>query len=482
VAVKILIESGVTKSNQKLLAKYEWDTLNMLRQEDLGHECLIKAITFCRWGDTFVFVFPRARCDLKQFWETSQPEARDKEYMAWFFAKLRCLAEAIKKLHHGAATALGPTGPGSQLDKVGSVGRACRHGDLKPENVLCFDSPKTTKPKDHKIGHDSYKETKRDDHKSLRFVISDVGFAITHEVETALRGMTTRPSGGTVTYAAPETDKKIRLPEATSRRYDIWSLGCLYLEFLIWLLHGIAGLRSFHEELNDFHGKSVPTFYHVTDEIDPQSPSRKAIPTAKVCPVVTNWIQKLKEDPRCAQPDQSTVPNAVARLITLIETGLLVPKVTTARLGDGSLPVPTGGSGSSTATTRRLRPNDDNAVFASSAISQSGPEPPVRIALEREATLRADIERRATAVTERYGTRNPDERAWAEELCTEMGMIIEDATSGEIEWINPEAIPGEVLQPLMENSKLPTPTPARVPIGEREQQVSTGLLDRENKG
>lgn len=32
-----------------------------------------------------------------------------------------------------------------------------------------------------------------------------------------------------------------------TREYDIWSLGCLFLEFITWIVHGYTGVEEFEE-------------------------------------------------------------------------------------------------------------------------------------------------------------------------------------------------------------------------------------------
>lgn len=46
----------------------------------------------------------------------------------------------------------------------------------------------------------------------------------------------------TVTYRPPEYDTKLK---PVSRSWDVWGLGCTYLEFVTWFLLGRAGLKEF---------------------------------------------------------------------------------------------------------------------------------------------------------------------------------------------------------------------------------------------
>ncbi|KIL89224.1 serine threonine protein kinase [Fusarium avenaceum] len=85
-----------------------------------------------------------------------------------------------------------------------------QHGDLKPENVLWFPDP------DDPIGI---------------LKISDLGQAQLHSTQSKTR----RESNGvhTLTYRPPETDIE---PYIMRQSGDIWSFGCIVLEFITWAL------------------------------------------------------------------------------------------------------------------------------------------------------------------------------------------------------------------------------------------------------
>ncbi|KAJ0312471.1 hypothetical protein COL516b_001555 [Colletotrichum fioriniae] len=57
---------------------------------------------------------------------------------------------------------------------------------------------------------------------------------------------------GTSRYEPPEMDKDrdkmFPAHETRSRAYDIWSIGCIVLEFLIWLAYGFDAVKKFQDE------------------------------------------------------------------------------------------------------------------------------------------------------------------------------------------------------------------------------------------
>lgn len=196
--------------------------------------------------------------------------------MEWFFTQLVGLASAIENLHHPKQ----------------NPQESCRHGDLKPENILCFSKHE---PGARKIPTD------------VKLVIADAGHAKVHEKATELRGEQTKTPRGTRMYAPPEAE--INPTEARSRRYDIWSLGCMYLEFLVWILYGNETLESFRGVV----GYGEPYYTRVQE--------------VTVKNVVKDWIRLIKEDPRCAPAEMT----AIGRLVDLIENRLLVVKVEARR-------------------------------------------------------------------------------------------------------------------------------------------------------
>lgn len=273
---KLFLTWSKTAGKSKEIALNESNVLHRFKQN--RHRHLIRVIACYSQGSDYFFMFPWAPGgNLRNFWnkydilaeESLNFSSKDWElYIEWFMRQLKGLAEAIKILHYSR-------------DKPGE---SCRHGDLKPENILCFGSRLPTRG-----------EIPTD----ITLVITDAGLAKVHERETQARLDPTTTQGGTRRYASPEVE--IDKNHARSRLYDIWSLGVLYLEFLIWILYGKENLKRFHDDT----GGDYCFDTH---------------PETRVKPIVTQWIQAIKDDPRCS----SSGPTALGRLIDLIENRLLV--------------------------------------------------------------------------------------------------------------------------------------------------------------
>ncbi|TGO26546.1 hypothetical protein BPAE_0057g00220 [Botrytis paeoniae] len=103
-----------------------------------------------------------------------------------------------------------------------------RHGDIKPENILRF----TTGQQDDELGI---------------LKLADLGRAQQHQFVTSMRHTKEKELWRTRWYEPPDLEKKNH-EEAQgkiSRLFDIWSMGCVIFEAVLWLLYG-------HESHNVF--------------------------------------------------------------------------------------------------------------------------------------------------------------------------------------------------------------------------------------
>ncbi|KAK3362558.1 hypothetical protein B0T25DRAFT_8696 [Lasiosphaeria hispida] len=162
-------------------------------------------------------LFPWADGSLSTFWQSTSMEPtsikRSLEFGRWMASQCHGIAEGLEAIHSY---------------KRGD-NRYGRHGDLKPENILWYKSGSNSSSSSDKLG---------------RLVISDFGlaeFPSTDETTKKPR----KERGATLAYAPPEFN---RLESDSSMSYDIWSLGCIYLEFVTWLVSGWKGVRSFYQE------------------------------------------------------------------------------------------------------------------------------------------------------------------------------------------------------------------------------------------
>jgi hypothetical protein len=69
----------------------------------------------------------------------------------------------------------------------------------------------------------------------------------------------------------------------------MWSIGCIFLEFTLWLLHDMEAVDSFEK------ARDAPDFEFYR-RIKDTSPSHTSPP---IHPRVTQAIERLRKDPRC---------------------------------------------------------------------------------------------------------------------------------------------------------------------------------------
>lgn len=102
-----------------------------------------------------------------------------------------------------------------------------RHGDIKPENILWF--------------------KKRLDSGGMgALVLSDLGLAAIHR-DKSRSNIPGHDIPATPNYRPPECNMDGE-KGFISRSFDIWTLGCLFLELLVWLLNGWQGRQDFRED------------------------------------------------------------------------------------------------------------------------------------------------------------------------------------------------------------------------------------------
>jgi serine/threonine protein kinase len=192
----------------------------MLKQfNGLIHDHLVTLLGTFTHNHYFSMIFPWAECDVEYYWEeiNPRPNSNDFHFVRWVSSQCRGVMEALEVIHNP---------PHLLKDQVSG-----RHGDIKPENILWFPSPV---------------EGERG-----IWVISDLGLSAFNREES--RSMIPNQSiTWTPSYRPPECDLE---GGKISRAFDVWTLGCFYLEMLCWLLGG-AKLKD------DFRKKRTTIYIH----------------------------------------------------------------------------------------------------------------------------------------------------------------------------------------------------------------------------
>ncbi|KXX75719.1 Calcium and calcium/calmodulin-dependent serine/threonine-protein kinase [Madurella mycetomatis] len=140
------------------------------------------------------------------------------ELAKWVARQCYGLADALWKFHRFPRT------KNDGNDKTHGL-----HCDIKPDNILHYENWKL----------DTGRDSKGTVHEQLGVLqLSDFGLSSFHSARSVENY---RIAGNFLDYAAPETDfLLVHSPAA-----DIWHLGCLFLDFVTWLLDGPKGYKKF---------------------------------------------------------------------------------------------------------------------------------------------------------------------------------------------------------------------------------------------
>lgn len=168
-----------------------------------------------------------------------------------------------------------------------------RHGDIKPENILRF----TGGNDEMWIG---------------TWKLADLGRAQQHDERTALRQSTEREQFRTIMYEPPDLygDQHTNGHGKISRLFDVWSMGCVIFEVVVWMLHGTRAIARLHDNpaisKEDLNG----TPYWIKN-----GNGRHVLTTR-----ATSWIQHI-------QQDSTNYSEALVDLVRLVKDKLLVVKL-----------------------------------------------------------------------------------------------------------------------------------------------------------
>jgi hypothetical protein len=193
------------KKEVDILKKFSWD----------GHPNLISLLATYEQFNQYFLMFRWAESDLHQFWKDNPSPLVDKETVLWMATQCAGIADGLRRIHTYRDSLDTRQEPDDPLYG--------RHGDIKPENILLF--------------RNSDDPTDRGTLKLADFGLAD--FRSKDSKSNVRRSQI----GNTMAYRPPECDT----PECAtiSRSYDIWTLGCVYLEFITWAIGGFSLCRNF---------------------------------------------------------------------------------------------------------------------------------------------------------------------------------------------------------------------------------------------
>lgn len=264
----------------------ELKVLDELRKYPLRHT--VTHLATWTQGGRYYMLFPYAQCNLRQYMKWVQFGAPTKENIIWLLRQFRGLAEALKDIHNLSGTSAGASQSASNLGTRHMAERkAGYHHDLKPENILFYKVTGT-------LG---------------TFEISDFGSGKVHTYRSGSHN--TSSANGTLTYEPPEAATR---EGKTSRPYDVWSLGCVFLELLIWAVLGFQAVEDFRSERLDRRYPGSQTEF-VVDDAFWQMLQTGDIMVRKS---VDDWTQTLRE--AVLQQDNQPFKEVLDLVIKMLET------------------------------------------------------------------------------------------------------------------------------------------------------------------
>ncbi len=212
-------------SNDSSAFQHEVETLKRFSGKN-NHQHLINLLLTYNYRDHYHLLFHWADGNLLDYWKIRYPSVltpvRDSKFAKWVSRQWLGVVEGLQAIHTYTAD---PSFSFHDTQDPTNPRIHGRHGDLKPENILWFNGL-------------NFDEGSADHFGS--FVISDFGLTRFHRELTKSR-VNPETLGWSRTYRPPEYD----VQKEVSQKCDIWSLGCVLLEFLHWYLLGWKGVEDF---------------------------------------------------------------------------------------------------------------------------------------------------------------------------------------------------------------------------------------------
>jgi serine/threonine protein kinase len=234
------------------------------------HPHLIQLLGTYRKLRSYHLIFPCADANLRVYWSNNPAPQFTRDRVLWSVKQMIGISDGLNRIHGFKVVYDLKVEPhlytqvsGRKYKLKAGEEKFGRHGDIKAENLLWFKDENVLKITDFGLGrfHGRYSRSRIDP----RNVISPL------------------------TYEPPECT----IGRLVSRRYDIWSMGCLFLEFITWLLAGNEKLDEFSEERGKFSPDSEVNddnfFTAFGDDREPE-----------VRNSVVQWVKDLHAHEKCS--------------------------------------------------------------------------------------------------------------------------------------------------------------------------------------
>ncbi|KAK3304179.1 kinase-like domain-containing protein [Chaetomium strumarium] len=262
-AVKEFKPKATPTSGTDLSESFEREIEILMRFSGDVHPHLISLQAAYRQGDTYCVILPWADCDLKSLWKRSSlGDPLHKPNLVWMLGQCVGIASGLNRIHRYTST---ETATDEEADASPRNNKIYgRHGDIKPENILLF--------RDHQNSQDL------------------------------------------------ECDMEKR---TVSRSFDIWSLGCVLLEFVAWYLGGwdlVSEFVTCRKTTNPLYaGWLVDDFFEI---IRHEQTSLGTVYVRVKCEVHDFVHNNLHAHPKCPKPVQDLLDFVMERMLVVESRGI----------------------------------------------------------------------------------------------------------------------------------------------------------------
>jgi serine/threonine protein kinase len=228
-----------------------------------NHCNLVKLLCTFHYKGEYYLLFPFAESNLRQHWQSNPTPGLSVDISQWVLLQCKAMSSALHLIHTYRTTF-----EHTPLPEINDNDRIYgRHGDIKPENILLLREDVAER------------HGKKPQHVLL---IADFGLMDLHRRLT--RSLIAPDKiNGSPSYEPPE----LQVGREVSRAYDIWSLGCVFLEMIIWLTSGWTEVEAFTQARADtsMNGLIDYRFYTITGT------------QATIRVSVQRWIERLQDHP-----------------------------------------------------------------------------------------------------------------------------------------------------------------------------------------
>ena len=220
--------------------------VEMLRRVS-NNEHIIDLFGTYQHRGSYHLILPRAECDLETYWKSVSHGdlSENTAVLPWMAQQCEGLASGLNQVHHHFTTSMSSLFR-KKAEKLGLISARKRtaplapdhprkyqfhgvHGDIKPSNILWFPGPTT----------------------NGTLKITDFGTGEYSDTESTRRPSDSVPF--TPSYQPPERALDIDDEVDISWAYDVWMLGCLYLEFATWVVGRYPMLDEFTRSRRPAH-------------------------------------------------------------------------------------------------------------------------------------------------------------------------------------------------------------------------------------